>query len=92
VLSPKSRRAAVIFTVALVSFAAGTIAQGRYPEINQAESALQAALGHMQGARDVSAATRSTLSGWSIRRSANWKPARRSRLRTAIEPEAEGAA
>jgi hypothetical protein len=44
---------AVIFTVALVSFAAGTIAQGRYPEINRAEGALRAALGDMQAARDV---------------------------------------
>jgi hypothetical protein len=52
-LSQKSRLAAVIFTVGLVSFAAGTIAQGRYPEINQAEGALQAALGHLRGARDV---------------------------------------
>jgi hypothetical protein len=45
--------AAVIFAVALVSFAAGTIAQGRYPEINQAIGALRGALGNMQAARDV---------------------------------------
>jgi hypothetical protein len=52
-LRQKMQLAAVIFTVALVSFAAGTIAQGRYPEVNQAEAALQAALGHLHGARDV---------------------------------------
>jgi hypothetical protein len=45
--------AAAMFAVALVSFAAGTIAQGRYPEINRAEGALRAAIGDMQGARVV---------------------------------------
>ncbi len=45
--------AGMIFAVALLSFAAGTIAQGRYPEMNQAEGALRAALGHLHGARDV---------------------------------------
>jgi len=45
--------AAAIFAVALLSFAAGTIAQGRYPEINRAEGALRAALNDMQLARDV---------------------------------------
>ena len=45
--------AAAMFAVALVSFAAGTIAQGRYPEINRAEGALRAAMGDMQVARVV---------------------------------------
>jgi len=51
--SRRAQLAAVIFAVALVSFAAGTIAQGRYPEINQAEGALRAALGNLHAARDV---------------------------------------
>jgi hypothetical protein len=45
--------AALIFTVALVSFAAGTIAQGRYPWINQAEGSLRTALNQMAAGRDV---------------------------------------
>jgi hypothetical protein len=51
--SRRMHLAGAIFAVGLLSFAAGTIAQGRYPEINRAESALQAALGDMQRARDV---------------------------------------
>jgi hypothetical protein len=39
--------------VALASFAAGTVAQGRYPEINEAEGALRNAVGHLQRANDV---------------------------------------
>jgi hypothetical protein len=42
-----------LVAVGLVSFAAGTLAQGRYPEINQAEGALQQALGNLHAARDV---------------------------------------
>ncbi|HEX2150703.1 MAG TPA: hypothetical protein VHG31_01740 [Stellaceae bacterium] len=52
----KIRQAALagaFVTVALVSFAAGTVAQGRYPEINQAEFALRNAAGFLQRARDV---------------------------------------
>ncbi len=52
-LTRRMQLAAVMFAVALVSFAAGTIAQGRYPYINQAEGALNAALGHLQAARVV---------------------------------------
>jgi len=52
-LSRRIQLAAVIFAAALLSFAAGTIAQGRYPEINRAEGALRAALNDMQLARDV---------------------------------------
>ena len=49
----KLKLSAAILAVALVSFAAGTLAQGRYPEINQAEGALQQALGNLHAARDV---------------------------------------
>ncbi len=49
----RMRLAGVIFAVALMSFAAGTIAQGRYPEINRAEGALRAALNDLQHARDI---------------------------------------
>jgi hypothetical protein len=44
---------AALLAVGLVSFAAGTFAQGRYPEINRAEGHLQAALGDLRAARDV---------------------------------------
>lgn len=42
--------AAAMLAIALVSFAAGTFAQGRYPEINRAEGHLQAALGDLRAA------------------------------------------
>ena len=45
---------AAFLAVGLVSFGAGTLAQGRYPAINQAEGALNNALGILRGpARDV---------------------------------------
>jgi hypothetical protein len=44
---------AAILAVGVVSFAAGTMAQGRYPEVNRAEGHLQAALGDLHAARDV---------------------------------------
>ncbi|HZT86474.1 MAG TPA: hypothetical protein VFA12_00805 [Stellaceae bacterium] len=44
---------AVVLAVAVVSFAAGTVAQPRYPEIDRAEGALQAALNDLRAARDV---------------------------------------
>jgi len=44
---------AILAFVASLSFAGGTIAQGRYPAINAAESALQGALAQLQNARDV---------------------------------------
>jgi len=44
---------AAAVAIALVSFTVGTLAQGRYPEINRAEGALQAALGDLRAARDV---------------------------------------
>jgi hypothetical protein len=39
--------------VAIISFAAGTVAQGRFPDINQAEGHLNAALGALHAARDI---------------------------------------
>ena len=45
--------AAAFVAVGLVSFAAGTVAQGRYPEINRAEFALRQAMAHLQRAGDV---------------------------------------
>ena len=49
----KMKLAAAFLGVGLMAFAAGTLAQGRYPEINQAEGALQQALGNLRAARDV---------------------------------------
>jgi len=47
---PKLKLAAAMLAVGLVSFAAGTWAQGRYPEINRAEGHLNAALGDLRAA------------------------------------------
>jgi len=47
------RFGAVFLTIAVLSFAAGTIAQPRYPDIDQAEGALNGALGYLRAARDV---------------------------------------
>jgi uncharacterized protein YjbJ (UPF0337 family) len=50
----KLKLTAAMLAIGLVSFAAGTLAQGRYPAINQAEGALNNALGILRGeARDV---------------------------------------
>ena len=50
----KLKLTAAALAIGLVSFAAGTFAQGRYPAINQAEGALNNALGILRGeARDV---------------------------------------
>ncbi len=49
----KLKLSAAVLAVGLVSFAAGTLAQGRYGEINQAEASLQAALAQLHAARDV---------------------------------------
>lgn len=49
----KLKLAGFAAAIALVSFTAGTLAQGRYPEINRAEGHLQAALGDLHAARDV---------------------------------------
>jgi hypothetical protein len=45
--------AAAFVAVGITAFAAGTVAQGRYPLINQAEGALNAALGDLARGRDV---------------------------------------
>jgi hypothetical protein len=52
-IGSKLKLAAAILAVGLVSFTAGTLAQGRFPEINRAEGHLQAALGDLRAARDV---------------------------------------
>ena len=50
----KMKLAAAFVVVGLVAFTAGTLAQGRYPAINQAEGALNNAYGILRGeARDV---------------------------------------
>ncbi|HUI34956.1 MAG TPA: hypothetical protein VLX67_05500 [Stellaceae bacterium] len=50
----RMKLAAAFVAVGLMSFAAGTLAQGRYPAINQAEGILNNALGVLRGeARDV---------------------------------------
>ena len=50
----KMKLAAAFLVIGSLSFAAGTLAQGRYPAINQAEGALNNALGILRGeARDV---------------------------------------
>lgn len=41
---------AAMLAVGVVSFAAGTFAQGRHPEINRAEGHLQGALGDLRAA------------------------------------------
>jgi hypothetical protein len=52
-MQSKLKLTAAALAIGLVSFAAGTLAQGRYPEINQAEGALNQALGTLHAARDV---------------------------------------
>jgi len=49
----KLQLAVAILAIATLSFAAGTIAQPRYPEIVQAEGSLQTALAQLRVARDV---------------------------------------
>jgi ABC-type transporter Mla subunit MlaD len=50
---PKLKSAIAILAVGLFSFTAGTMAQGRYGEINQSITSLQTALAQMRAARDV---------------------------------------
>jgi hypothetical protein len=52
-----------IVAVGLLSFAAGTIAQGRYPEVNRAEGHLQGALADLRAARDVFGGHKATAEG-----------------------------
>jgi ABC-type transporter Mla subunit MlaD len=49
----KLKLTAAMIAIGVASFAAGTLAQGRYPEINQAEGSLQTALAQLRAARDV---------------------------------------
>ena len=72
--------------VALASFAAGTVAQGRYPEINEAEGALRNAVGHRSEQTMSLAAIKTGQSGMLNRRSTIWKRASAGLHRTAIEP------
>ena len=50
--SSKLKLTGALLAVGLVSFAAGTLAQGRYPEINRAEGHLNGALGDLHAAAD----------------------------------------
>ena len=53
-LPRKIKLAAAMIAIGVVSFAAGTFAQGRYPEINRAERRrCNGALGDLRAARDV---------------------------------------
>ena len=52
-LSRKTGLAVAMIGIGVVSFAAGTFAQGRYGEVNQAVGALNNALGLLHAARDV---------------------------------------
>ena len=52
-LKGRMKIVAALAVAGLVGFAAGSIAQGRYPDINRAEGSLRAALGDLQAARDV---------------------------------------
>lgn len=49
----RARLGGVIVVVGVLSFAAGTLAQGRYVHINQAEGALRSALYQLRIARNV---------------------------------------
>jgi hypothetical protein len=52
-LQHKFKLSAAALAIATISFAAGTLAQGRFPEINRAEGHLQGALADLRAARDV---------------------------------------
>lgn len=49
----KFKLPAIMIGIGLVSFAAGTWAQGRYGEINRAEASLNSALAELHAARSV---------------------------------------
>ncbi|HVC52079.1 MAG TPA: hypothetical protein VND87_08670 [Stellaceae bacterium] len=51
--SKNLKLAAAMIAIGMMSFAAGTFAQGRYPYINQAEGALQSALSTLHSGRSV---------------------------------------
>ena len=50
---PNFKLTAAMLAIGHLSFTAGTLAQGRYPDITQAEGALNNALGALHAARDV---------------------------------------
>lgn len=52
-LMTHQKPAIAMLAVGLLSFTAGTMAQGRYGEINQSIASLQTALAQMRAARDV---------------------------------------
>jgi hypothetical protein len=60
---PQLKLTAAMLAIGLVSFTAGTMAQGRYPDINQAEGALNNALGYLGAARDVFGGHKQTAMG-----------------------------
>jgi hypothetical protein len=53
ILTSRIKLIGAMALVASLSFAAGTVAQVRYPEIDNAEGALQNAIVHLQRARDI---------------------------------------
>ena len=59
----KLKLAAAFVAVGLMSFAAGTLAQGRYPEVNQAIMSLNTTLGQLHTARDVFGGHKVTAEG-----------------------------
>jgi hypothetical protein len=60
---PKVKLIGAMLAISLVSFTVGTLAQGRYPDINQAEGALNNALGYLNAARDVFGGHKQTAIG-----------------------------
>jgi hypothetical protein len=52
-LQHKFKLGATALAIAALSFTAGTLAQGRFPEINRAEGHLQGALADLRLARDI---------------------------------------
>jgi len=51
-LRNKTKLAGAFLAIGLLSFAAGTLAQGRYPEVNRAEGHLNSAIGDLNAAAD----------------------------------------
>jgi len=49
----RTKLGALLLAVATLAFTAGTIAQPRYPDIDQAEGSLNSALGALHAGRDV---------------------------------------
>jgi hypothetical protein len=62
-LQHKLKLGAAALAIAALSFAAGTLAQGRYPEVNQAIMSLNTTLGQLHTARDVFGGHKVTAEG-----------------------------